>query len=222
MLREVQAVVMDLVVCGREEAKARFSRARPDSMMSEASSNGGEDTPTSNGAPLGVMSPTGPGGSAAAVGVRRIEKHAGNDSVVRIAAYIARVHGIDLGRVGVIDPALRERRESLKGSEEGSADSRVSVAKKATSTDATYGWPELQVGVVREALAIAEALPDHASVAQFSLSTLRSLHEFITPQEQQHLAQAAIRAINISRRRGIFRSMEFWFDGPLVGLDLAP
>lgn len=109
--------------------------------------------------------------------------------------------------------------------------------------DARYGWPELQVGVVREALAVAEALPgeclmmitpyvrtspttyyiiEHVAVAQFSLSTLRALHEHVTAQEQQHLSASATRAISVSRRRGVFQSMEFWFEKPLVNLEITP
>lgn len=41
-------------------------------------------------------------------------------------------------------------------------------------------------------------------------------------QEQQHLSSSATRAIAVSRRRGIFQSMQFWFDKPLVGIEISP
>lgn len=54
--------------------------------------------------------------------------------------------------------------------------------------DARYGWPELQVGVVREALAVAEALPGELSrlLHSYSLSHI-SFPSF--PFSSTHLTQ---------------------------------
>jgi hypothetical protein len=214
VLREVQAGVMDLVVCGREESRNAAPSPRPTTL------NPGSDGVSL--APQNVLS------------IRRTESSQGNASVIRIARYIAQVYGIDLYRVGVADLENR-RRSSVMSSD------AASTLPHLAEGDARYGWPELQVGVVREALAVAETLPgqimtvfsaqsrylrilliEHLAVAQFSLSTLRELRDHITAQEQQHLSASANRAISIGRRRGLFHSMQFWFEDPLISIELSP
>lgn len=213
VLREVQAAVMDLVVCGREESRNAAPSPRPATLNSEFDGV--------SPVPQNILS------------IRRTESTQGNPSVIRIARYIAQVYGIDLCRVGVADPESR-RRSSVKSSD------AASTLPHLAEGDARYGWPELQVGVVREALAMAEGLPgqiltallqfrnsclssiDHLAVAQFSLSTLRELRDYITGQEQQHLSASANRAISIGRRRGLFHSMQLWFDDPLLSIALSP
>jgi hypothetical protein len=136
VLREVQASVMDLIVLGREEDKTL--KQRLSSVNSEASV--GSDDPG-----YGPISSNG-------LGVRKLESRVGNVSIIRVARYIAEVHGIDLGRVRVADLATMAGEPVLS---EGIGNSPA---------NAQYGWPELQVGVVREALAIAEVLPGLVSL----------------------------------------------------------
>lgn len=131
ILREVQAAVMDLVVCGREESRTVTPSPRPTSLNSE--SDGLSSAPQN------------------ALSIRHAESTEGNANIIRIARYIARVYGIDLCRVGLADS--ENRRLSAK-----SPDAAPTLPRLADG-DARYGWPELQVGVVREALAMAEALP---------------------------------------------------------------
>lgn len=229
VLREVQAGVMDLIVLGREESRhamSSSSQQRPDSQLDGAS-------------PTSITNTN--GNSSALLSIRRIESKQGNTSVIRMARYVAQVYGVDLGQVAIADPGAR-RMSSMKGL---GAMTPLTAGKDG---DAQYGWPELQVGVVREALAIAEALPgtstivwgivlmvrfdktdlhrlsclDHFAVAQFSLSTLRTLHQYVSAQEQHHLSSSATRAVSLARRRGLFHSMEFWLEKPLLSIELAP
>lgn len=132
MLRQVQAAVMDLVVCAREETRASTPSPRPTSLNSES---GGISLAPQN-----------------ALSIRRTESSQGNTSIIRITRYIAQVYGINLGRVGVADLENLQR-SSLKSLE------ATPTLPHLAEGDARYGWPELQVGVVREALAVAEALP---------------------------------------------------------------
>ncbi|KAF8312015.1 hypothetical protein DL93DRAFT_2115414, partial [Clavulina sp. PMI_390] len=192
VLREVQAALMDLIVCNREESR--------NSAKSPLRGN--------------IPDPSSPSPSSS-LSIRQSESSQGNTSVIRMARYVAQVYGVDLGQVTIGD-AGNKRMSALRGL------GAMEALPPTQPGDARYGWPELQVGVVREALAIAESLPDHFAVAQFSLSTLRALHPYITGQEQQHLAGSANRAVSLARRRGLFQSVASWFDEPLLSIELAP
>ncbi|KAJ3779437.1 hypothetical protein GGU10DRAFT_230519, partial [Lentinula aff. detonsa] len=78
-----------------------------------------------------------------------------------------------------------------------------------------FGWPELQIGVVRESVAVAEALPDFLAVAQYALSSLKTLQEFLEAGDQYHLYSTAARAMQIARRRGIMKAVEYWSGRPV-------
>lgn len=143
ILREVLGSLLDLVVCGREESSAR--------------------TPSIG---LGIRGPSPLNGSTSqgTVGIRENESTDGNESVLRIVKHICKVHGIDLEAVKLLSPdavaARHSRGDRLDGEE--------SVDELTGWEDASleplqdpFGWPELQIGIVREAIAVAEALPSN-------------------------------------------------------------
>lgn len=126
VLREVLGCVMDLIVCGREEA-------------------GGARV---TGTGLGIQGVNlGRDLSRGAVGVRENDNTEGNQSVLNIVKYICLVHGIDLGAVKIVDISKLD----------------VDIADSSKIFEDVpyelFGWPELQIGIVREAIAVAEALP---------------------------------------------------------------
>ena len=136
ILREVLGCILDLIVCGREEDG--FSR------MSSVPFTAG----------LGIK---GLGSGLAAewsgVGVRLSEVTDGNDSILKLLAYVCKVLGINLDAVRLV-----EINEGLSvSSTEGSVS--VGTEEPFEGNLEPYGWPEIQVGVVREAVAVAEALP---------------------------------------------------------------
>jgi trafficking protein particle complex subunit 9 len=130
ILRELLGCIMDLLVCGRNES-AQTSHAR-------AASAG-----------LGIEGANIPGGSVA---IRENELSDGNESLIRLVKYICRVHGVDLEAVKLV--------KADKPGEDGNME-RTEDVDSSTGDDPhePFGWPELQVGVVREAIAVAEALP---------------------------------------------------------------
>jgi hypothetical protein len=86
-------------------------------------------------------------GSSGAVTMKGIQRSTGNESVLKLVKYICGVHGINLEAVKFINAATQDtQQEGL----DASADDLL---------EDPYGWPELQIGIIREALAIAEALP---------------------------------------------------------------
>ena len=78
--------------------------------------------------------------------VRENERADGNRSIISLIRYICKLHGIDLECVRLVDPL-------------SSADEEDASLEEQRSLEDPFGWPELQVGIIREALAVAEALP---------------------------------------------------------------
>ena len=216
ILRELLGSIMDLIVCGREE-------------------NSGARANTAGlgirGAPVGSSTTT-PG----TVGVRENPRVEGNESLLRIIKHICRVHGVDIESVKLID-------RSILGAATSNGDSADDEDGDELSDSATdpFGWPELQIGIIREAIAVAEALPgrctllqvhagygteslaaDYPSVAQFSLSSLKTLYPVMSQNDQLHLYRTANRALTTAIRRGDRRTVEYWAGKPIVSIEMLP
>ena len=63
---------------------------------------------------------------------------------------------------------------------------------------------------------------DYPTVAQFALSTLKTLHLYLSPAEQSHLYSTSSRALDTARRRGDDRLVEYWAGKPVLSLEVAP
>lgn len=135
ILREVLGCILDLIVCGREEdGFSRLSSVPLPAGLGIQGLNSGSSNQRGN------------------VGIRFSENIDGNESVLKLLKYVCKVLGINLDAVRLVE-----------NSDENSADQQganTSIEDEmATEFMEPYGWPELQVGVVREAVAVAEALP---------------------------------------------------------------
>lgn len=200
VLREVLGCILDLIVCGREEDG--FSK------MSSVPFTAG----------LGIKS-LGPGLAAewSGVGVRLSEVADGNESILKLLTYVCQVLGINLDAVRLVET-----------NEEGFSASSSAELALASSEDPSdgnlepYGWPEIQVGVVREAVAVAEALPDFPAVAQFALSALKTLQAVLSPGDQYHLYSTSARALTTARRRGDNKYVEYWSGSPVMSVTVVP
>ncbi|KAG7092479.1 hypothetical protein E1B28_008831 [Marasmius oreades] len=165
----------------------------------------GSHPPFSNGAGLGIHGIT--ANSTTQVGVRLTERSDGNQSVLELLKRVCRVLGVNLDAVKTVDLL----------------DSPISPATDDTADNQEpFGWPELQVGVIRESIAVAEALPDFLAVAQYALSSLKTLIDVLTPGDQYHLYSTAARALSTAKRRGSSTGVEFWLSRPIVSIALAP
>lgn len=133
ILREVLGCIMDLIVCGREEDGFSHPSGIP---------------PTSG---LGIQN-TGQAPSWGALGIRLSESAAGNEGILKLLKHICKVLGINLEIVGLVNDAHREIHDQHLTLADYDEDTIEELREPC-------GWPELQVGVVREAVAVAEALP---------------------------------------------------------------
>ncbi|KAJ3516627.1 hypothetical protein NLJ89_g1004 [Agrocybe chaxingu] len=175
------------MVCGREEDGYSQTPAVPQS------------------AGLGIhnVHPVGGGSTWGAVGVRLSESSAGNDGILKLLKHVCKVLGINLEAVGLAEDTNTRKIEDPPSLSNYDEDIVEELREPC-------GWPELQVGVVREAVAVAEALPDFPTVAQFALSSLKTLQSVLSPGDQYHLYATASRALMTARRRGDPTAVEYW------------
>ncbi|KAJ3715606.1 TRAPP II complex [Lentinula guzmanii] len=128
-------------------------------------------------------------GNKGNVGIRLNESSDGNDSILRLLKHVCKVLGVNLDAIQIMEDKSDPRSHS-------EADDDSDVYREP------FGWPELQIGVVRESVAVAEALPDFLAVAQYALSSLKTLQEFL--------------------EAGIMKAVEYWSGRPVVSIALAP
>jgi hypothetical protein len=85
-----------------------------------------------------------------AVAVKGIERSTGNESMFKLVKHICGVHWINLEAVRFVNTDTHgTRQEGAVSQDTGSDD----------LPEDPFGWPELQIGIIREALSVAEALP---------------------------------------------------------------
>lgn len=143
VLREVLGCVMDLMVCGREEDG--ITKVSGPQTAGIGTQNG-PGTPTNSSVGLNQGS----------VGIRMSESSSGNESVLRLLKHVCRTLGIDLDAVKLVDVPSQEAGGEKSGKGETASTFDDGLAPEHLGS---HGWPELQVGVIREAVAVAEALP---------------------------------------------------------------
>ncbi|KAI0636866.1 TRAPP II complex [Trametes polyzona] len=198
VLREVLGCIMDLIVCGRDEKGTGSARVLSAGLAARNTSLGGAAQGT--------------------VGIRENERTEGNESILRLVKHVCKVHGVDLEAVKLVDVHAPNRdSQQSQSSEEADLDEEL-----LSSAREPFGWPELQIGIIREAIAVAEALPDYPAVAQFSLSSLKLLHPVMSPGDQHHLYSTASRALLTAKRRGERRAVDYWSGKPVVSIEILP
>ena len=136
LLREVLVCLMDMVVCGREESGSGSARVLSAGLGNRNNS-------------LNVTTAQG------TVGIRENERTDGNESILHIVKHVSRVHGIDLEAVKLLDSNAPSRNSCASNADE----ELEGEDGLACALQEPYGWPELQLDIVREAIAVAEALP---------------------------------------------------------------
>lgn len=140
ILREVLGCVLDLMVCGREE----------DGHIQTP------NVPQSASVSIHNIHPV-LGGNLGTVGVRLSESTSGNESILRLLTHVCRVLGINLEAVGIGD----SMETMVVGQTPSLDDYDEDIVEEVKES---FGWSELQVGVIREAVAVAEALPGMTSM----------------------------------------------------------
>ncbi|KAM0753107.1 Trs120-domain-containing protein [Meredithblackwellia eburnea MCA 4105] len=146
--------------------------------------------------------------------VRTTSDSAGNDSIIRVAEKVCDAFGIVVIPKGPTSLTRGDKRRSvLQGRP-------VEIQE---SGEDRFGWPSLQVGVLRDAIGIAEALPDYQAAIRFTVTALRTLADTMLPAEQLRLSQNIPRIFAAATRRGAAFELDYWGPTQLVmSLEVAP
>ena len=140
-----------------------------------------------------------------AVGVRRRETADGNEGVLTLFERAVDIVGVNLLPLSASTSQAVQVHRSL-----GSSSS-------SSSSSSHFGWPELQVEMMKEGIAMAESLPDQLAVIRLCISTLRDLNSFMSSQSQAHLAKMLPNALAVVRRRGVnLGKLPWWTPGEVV------
>ena len=67
---------------------------------------------------------------------------------------------------------------------------------------------------------ISDSCVDPPSVAQFSLSALKSFHEILSDDDQYHMYETSGKALTAAKRRGETRLIDYWSGRPIVSIEL--
>ncbi|KAI0748229.1 transport protein Trs120 or TRAPPC9 TRAPP II complex subunit-domain-containing protein [Daedaleopsis nitida] len=198
VLREVLACLMELVVSGREETGNGTARVLSAGLRNR---NNALNVTTAQGT----------------VGVRENERTDGNESILRIVKHVCRVHGIDLEAVKLLQSNASARESCSSQNADDTDDIEDLQALREP-----FGWPELQLDIIREAISIAEALPDYNAVAQFALSALKLLHPVMTALDQRSMYDNAKKALSTATRRGDSTAVDYWSGQPITSIVVLP
>lgn len=155
-----------------------------------------ESISASVGLGLGMSVPS------ARVAVRRRESTEGNEAIIKLIERTIANLGVDL----------------LSLSDESSSFGTGPALESGSSGPVKrYGWPDLQVETVKEAIAISEALPDHPTILRLCVSTLHALCPFLPPASQAGLARLLPQSLGVVRRRGLdIGQIPWWVPGKVV------
>jgi hypothetical protein len=127
------------------------------------------------------------------VAVRRKESTEGNTSIVELLEKLLSAVGVDLLSFG------------------------IDTSSPQGPQGRHYGWPELQVEIMKEAITISESLPDHPTILRLCLSALHGLYPYLSPSSQGSLAKMFPVSLGVIRRRGIeIGQVPWWVPGKLL------
>ena len=131
----------------------------------------------------------------AGVAVRRKESTEGNAALIHLLERSLTILGVDLLPPFPLPPtSLSVQR----------ADDPSSPLSLLSGVGTRFGWPELQVDALQSAISVAEAMADHHNVARLSLSALKGMTQYLSPQSQGHLHRLVPAALGVLKRRGIW------------------
>ncbi|GAA6060047.1 hypothetical protein JCM10212_001044 [Sporobolomyces blumeae] len=136
-------------------------------------------------------------------------------AIVRLSERVCEAFGIRLaaGPSGTGRAKANKRMSLMQGK-------ALEVTEKE---HAAFGWPELQVGVLRESMMIAEALPNFEAAVRFTVTALRTLSDTTSPAAQSELVSSILRIFDSASRRGVPFELEYWGPTQLVtSLDVVP
>ena len=162
----------------------------------------------------------------------------GNDAVLLLLDQCCEAYGVEI--VKRFRAAEAGRRVSVIGGTQQRSTGADAAGDGAE--DDRFGWPDLQVAVVRDAVKASEMLPgelslhrsassfvnllertDYSGALRFTISALRETAAFMPPLDQFHLSQSIPAIFSHAARRGAAFALDYW--GPtslLMSIEAVP
>ncbi|CAG8846749.1 27223_t:CDS:2, partial [Racocetra persica] len=74
----------------------------------------------------------------------------------------------------------------------------------------TFGWPDLQIDILKDALIVSEALPDYPSIIRYTTRLLRKLFMYLPRDEQLRLSSSLPRVVGAGKKQGLDMEFKYW------------
>lgn len=141
----------------------------------------------------------------------------GSEVVIELIEQACGVYGLQ-----VVPSAEMATRSPSKGDIQTLMPSEASMLLLSDSS-AKFGWPDLKVAVVKDAIRMAEAMPDYEGAVRFTITALRELIDDMSPSDQYRLSRSMSPLFAALSQRGARFEMAYWGPQNLVmSLEVAP
>ncbi|KAI8098748.1 TRAPP II complex [Halteromyces radiatus] len=126
-----------------------------------------------------------------------------NDGILQVLKRICEVYGI--GERNVLDGGALN---AMQNQDQGTS---AHQARSLYKQNARVGWATLQIDILRQCIAISEALPDYGSMLYYTTVLLKNLYQYIPKDEQIRLASSIQRIVAMGKRSGHVESnVNYW------------
>ncbi|CAG8433855.1 6997_t:CDS:10 [Diversispora eburnea] len=74
----------------------------------------------------------------------------------------------------------------------------------------TFGWPDLQIDVLKDSIMVTEVLPDYPSIVKYTTRLLRKLFIYLPRDEQIRLSGSLPRVVASGKKQGLEMEFKYW------------
>ncbi|CAB4432069.1 unnamed protein product [Rhizophagus irregularis] len=85
----------------------------------------------------------------------------------------------------------------------------------------TFGWPDIQIDVLKDALTISDSLPDYPSMVKYTTRLLRKLFMYLHRDEQIRLSASIPRIVSAGKKQGLDMEFKYWGLNVVKGIQVC-
>ncbi|CAG8520418.1 10913_t:CDS:10, partial [Ambispora gerdemannii] len=84
-----------------------------------------------------------------------------------------------------------------------------------------FGWPEIQIDVLKDAISLSEAIPDLSSSIKYTTRLLRKLFLHLPKEEQHRLTISLPRIVASAKKQGLEMDIKYWGMNIVRGIEVC-
>ncbi|CAG8526638.1 6126_t:CDS:10 [Ambispora leptoticha] len=84
-----------------------------------------------------------------------------------------------------------------------------------------FGWPDIQIDVLKDAISLSEAIPDLPSSIKYTTRLLRKLFLHLPKEEQHRLTISLPRIISSAKKQGLEMDIKYWGMNVVRGIEVC-